>query len=253
MKSLNEVQQYLNAPIPRSDIWVRDGAGGKKLAYFEAWYVIKTLNDAFGNTGWDSETLEMELIQGTELPTYRAKTRIKGTIRIGDNTHFSISHDGYGIGTGKKVGDHEMALKAAESDSFKRAAMKFGNRTGLGLYDDSEAGIEQKQENKGPTPAAQSSGVRPQGTPAPKATPVAPKEPGHVLKAQTGSASREQVNSLIRSTASVAFAKKVIYQDKPFDLNAMKAMIAGYGVPALENLTDEQAADILGTVQFLVG
>lgn len=257
MRDSNQVQEFLNANIKRSEISSREGFSGRVLLFLESWQVIKKLNDAFGNMGWDNETMEMEQVPGSKFPTYKAKTRISATVRVGENALFSIKHDGYGFGVGKNVDDHELAIKAAESDSFKRAAMKFGPNLGLALYDKSEEFITDDRPNQSTTAAQESPRSVTQGTQAPRVSPVSPVSAVRpATQANAGQATpvspREALNNTIRATASVAFSKKVDFNGVPFDLPAMKGILAGYGVEQTDQLTDPQAHEVLERLKFLI-
>lgn len=129
---LNEAQrQYLLSPIHRSRI----GRDGKGHSHVEAWDIRRVLNGTFGFTGWSGDTLTMELIYedttgGKFAVAYRAQYRII----VGDSTYTE-----WAVGDCKNYpsrGDaHDMAIKTAESQAFKRAAMNLGDQFGLSLYD----------------------------------------------------------------------------------------------------------------------
>jgi recombination DNA repair RAD52 pathway protein len=74
---------------------------------------------------------------------YTAKVRI--TVRAGSLT---ITREGCGSGeaTASSPGEaHELALKAAETDSTKRALATFGNPFGLALYDRELNGVKNRK------------------------------------------------------------------------------------------------------------
>lgn len=247
MKSFEEVSLFLKTPIPRSEIYKRPGGGGKELSYFETWWVVHLLNECFGNTGWSSEVASIEHISNAELPTYRAKVTIKAMVRgpsddKGNPTYLTISHDGIGTCSGK---DHEMSIKGAESDALKRAAVKFGNRLGNGLYDKSEEFIhdDQKATDKpaGVQPKIQEASSKPSTTPK-----VQPRQETQTGTSVAGPGPRDQINSLIRSTASVAFSKKSLVEGEPWTLPRMQEKYKQeYGVEQTENLSDDQANEVL--------
>lgn len=126
-----EICKKLDESIPRSVISERSGGGTRKLSYLETWYVIDRLNKVLGNLGWSSETVTLGLVPG-ETTKYMAKVRI--IVRTEEDC---VYKDGYGFGDAQKGSrvDHELAIKEAESDALKRAAMKFGLSMGLALYD----------------------------------------------------------------------------------------------------------------------
>ena len=133
----------LESNIPRDAVAERDGGGSKKLSYLKAWYVIDRLNKVFGNLNWSSDTLVLNQVSGTQKPTYYAKVRIMVTLPTGQ----IVFKDGVGYGCDKGTQNpHEMAVKEAESDAFKRAAMKLGISMGLGLYTGDSDFIDEEEE-----------------------------------------------------------------------------------------------------------
>ena len=141
--------------IPREAVSSRSGGGTKQLSYLETWYVINRLNKVFGNLGWDSETVEMIPVNGpNEKPAYRAKVKItvSAPVYSQDGTlegFRNVIKEGNGWGSDKSTQNpHEMAVKEAESDALKRAAMKLGISMGLGLYDKSGDFVENETQAK---------------------------------------------------------------------------------------------------------
>lgn len=129
---LNEAQrQYLLSPIHRSRI----GRDGKGFSHVEAWDIRRVLNGTFGFTGWSGETTAMELIyEDTTGGKFAVAYRAKYQITVGDAVYTE-----WAVGDCKNYpsrGDaHDMAIKTAESQAFKRAAMNLGDQFGLSLYD----------------------------------------------------------------------------------------------------------------------
>ena len=62
MKTLIDIQNELDAPIPRSAVSQRQGGGGKSLSYLAGHYIIDRLNKIFGPLGWASKTEKMDLV-----------------------------------------------------------------------------------------------------------------------------------------------------------------------------------------------
>jgi hypothetical protein len=129
---LNDAQQqYLLSPIHRS----RVGKDGKGFAHVEAWDIRRVLNGTFGFTGWSGDTVSMELIYDEVSGNrYSVAYRAQYRITVGDSTYTE-----WAVGDCKNYpsrGDaHDMAIKTAESQAFKRAAMNLGDQFGLSLYD----------------------------------------------------------------------------------------------------------------------
>lgn len=148
-KTVQQLNEELDANIPRSAVSQRSGGGTKALSYLEAWYVIDRLNQVFGNLGWDSETVEMAEVGGGKFPAYRAKVRIKAIVEVAPGQFLNVCREGTGWGADKSAQNpHEMACKEAESDAFKRAAMKFGRSLGLALYDKTQEHVEDEEPRK---------------------------------------------------------------------------------------------------------
>lgn len=137
-----DAQKELDKPLSREHVSQRqEGWGDRKitLSYLEGWHVIAELNRIFGHDGWTRETVQMDLITEDNIKTkkgddafaaaYMAKVRL---------TVLGVVREGYGNGSGIDRGRakaHEGAIKEAETDAMKRAAMTFGWPLGLALYD----------------------------------------------------------------------------------------------------------------------
>ncbi len=235
MKIVNKLCDELEEKIPRDAVSSRSAGGGRNLSYLKTWYVIDRLNKVFGNFGWDQETIKMRQA-GTlkhdkfgELPFYIAKVRITAMIRLEENKdgYVKVVKEGYGYGIDKSgQNPHEMAVKEAESDALKRAAMKFGKSMGLALYDKSQEYVEDEK---------------------PKAAPVvsAVKEESPNSEAKKGP-SRKTINESISRYAQVALKRSITTQDK------LSAMLSEFGVQNKEQLTDEQANSLLASLSKLV-
>lgn len=129
---LNHAQrEFLLNPIHKSRI----GKDGKGFSHVEAWDIRRVLNGTFGFTGWSGETTAMEMIYEDEKAgRFNVGYRAQFTITVGDARYTE-----WAVGDCKNYpsrGDaHDMAIKTAESQAFKRAAMNLGDQFGLSLYD----------------------------------------------------------------------------------------------------------------------
>jgi hypothetical protein len=137
--------QSLKQPLDSSVVKEREQSG-MKLSYVESWYVIGQLNEVFGFDGWDRETVSLTCIQqdtnqkGTPRVAYTAQCVL--TIRFPEGQVVRRVGTGFGNGFDADPGKaHESAIKEAESDAMKRAAMTLGNRFGLALYDKTKANV----------------------------------------------------------------------------------------------------------------
>ena len=142
---MTTLTQSLKQPLDSSVVKEREQSG-MKLSYVESWYVIGQLNEVFGFDGWDRETTRLDLIQqdtnqnGKARVAYTAQCVL--TIRFPEGQVVRRVGTGFGNGFDADPGKaHESAIKEAESDAMKRAAMTLGNRFGLALYDKTKANV----------------------------------------------------------------------------------------------------------------
>lgn len=114
------------------------------MAYLEAWDVRAHLIRVFGFGGFSIELLDYEMAYEQETTTRQGKAafkvgyraRVQLTIPSLGATYTEAAF-GESVMPDFKRGDaHDMALKTAESQAFKRAAMNLGTQFGLSLYRD---------------------------------------------------------------------------------------------------------------------
>lgn len=132
---------WLLSPIHKSRI----GKDGKGFAHVEAWDIRRHLIRCFGFGGYNTELLSADLVTERETPAssggrsrftvvYRCAVRL--TVKIA-GTELGRWH---GIACGDatnlpSVADaHDLALKTADSQALKRAAVNLGDQFGLSLY-----------------------------------------------------------------------------------------------------------------------
>ena len=143
MTFTKEQIESLKQPIKLENVAERESGWGDKVPYVESWKAIDAANRIFGFDGWNSETLEINLVsEDIKCVSYIAKVRI---------TVGNVVKEGYGSGHGRKggIGDkHESAVKEAESDAQKRALRQFGYQFGLSLYDGKKAWKTADPSNK---------------------------------------------------------------------------------------------------------
>jgi recombination DNA repair RAD52 pathway protein len=105
--------------------------GGKQLSYVEGWDVRATLIRIFGFGGFSADVLSAEFIPA-EHPTALVVLRL--TIHgIGPKGQ-DVTYTEAACGTSRIPGDYDMAVKTAETDALKRAAVNLGDAFGLSLY-----------------------------------------------------------------------------------------------------------------------
>jgi recombination DNA repair RAD52 pathway protein len=107
--------------------------GGKQLSYVEGWDVRATLIRIFGIGGFSAEVLSAQPIPA-EHPSILVVLRL--TIHgIGPDGQ-DVVYTEAAIGTSRVPNDWDMAVKTAETDALKRAAINLGDQFGLSLYND---------------------------------------------------------------------------------------------------------------------
>lgn len=140
----------LNKPLDPKVVKSRS-MSGRNLSYVEAWYVIDRLNQVFGFDGWERETLKMDVVQQEEKENSNGKSLYyvgyvaKVRVSVNVSAEETVYREGTGFGQGQDADlgrAHESAVKEAESDAMKRAAMTFGYQFGLALYDKTQEHVE---------------------------------------------------------------------------------------------------------------
>jgi len=131
-------QQYdqLLKPLNQSRIAKRSGGGGKQLSYLEAWDVKAHLNRIFGFLNWSSDVIESTVVfeEQNEKGQWSVGWKVTLRLTIQDATYTEAA---VGSSSLSQRGEaHDMAIKTAESDALKRAAINLGTQFGLSLYDD---------------------------------------------------------------------------------------------------------------------
>ena len=127
-------EEQLLKPINASRISQRQGGGGKQLSYLEAWGVKAHMIRLFGFGGYSWNVTSAEVVFESESSgKWSVGYKVVGTLTVGDATY---SEAAVGSSTLTQRGEaHDMAVKTAESDAFKRAATFLGDQFGLSLYD----------------------------------------------------------------------------------------------------------------------
>jgi DNA recombination protein Rad52 len=119
----------------------RQGGGGKSLSYVEAWDIKAHLNRIFGFCNWSADVIDSSLafeaeVNGKWNVAYKVTLRLRihsdSDAFMGDTTYTEAA---VGTATLPQRGEaHDMAIKTAESDALKRAAINLGDQFGLSLY-----------------------------------------------------------------------------------------------------------------------
>lgn len=134
----NQIEQLLKGINPS-----RVGKDGKGFAHLEAWDVRAHLIRIFGFAKWSQELIELEQIFETSIEkdgktrwtvAYRATVRL--TIFTGEieDAVYTEAAVGDSQNNPSRADAHDMAIKTAESQAFKRCAINLGDQFGLSLY-----------------------------------------------------------------------------------------------------------------------
>jgi hypothetical protein len=145
-----EQKKWLQAPLSSSHVTERTEAG-RSYSYMESWKVLDEANRIFGFDGWDKQIIEMTQVMGEQRVVGRQNRngwavgyvcKVRLTVRAGERV-VSREGTGYGSGIHPDLGlAHEGAVKEAEADATKRAAISFGYQFGLALYDKQKTNVE---------------------------------------------------------------------------------------------------------------
>jgi hypothetical protein len=135
----NQYQQLLK-PLNPARIAKRSG-GGRQLSYLEAWDVKAHLNRIFGFLNWSADVIESSLAFEEKNEKGQWHIGYKVTLRLSINgsgdewLRTTYTEAAVGFSTLPSRGEaHDMAIKTAESDALKRAAINLGTQFGLSLY-----------------------------------------------------------------------------------------------------------------------
>ena len=171
---------------------------GKTLSYLEAWDVKAHLNRIFGFLNWSADVLSAELAFEEQVKSsssermnwsvgYRVTLRLTMHMEGGNVTYTEAA-----VGFSKQPdrGEaHDMAIKTAESDALKRAAINLGTQFGLSLYNngsladvvqttlDDESVSRRETDAGAPAPAETDASDAPKSRKRKPAEPVAAPEP----------------------------------------------------------------------------
>lgn len=257
VKSIAQLNQDLDAPIPRSAVKEREGAGRRSFSYLSTDYVIARMNSVFGNLNWATETVANDCVfqgqvNGKHCVSYIARVKVEAQHIDENGRVLRTSHTGTGYGDGSDGSNlgkaHELAAKEAESDALKRACKNLGQSMGLALYDKDQTNVvEDSSSSRSDAPAPKASAPTPARQTATSDRPKAPASERPKL-AEAGGQARELVNRQITALAKIVNSKGV----KTFaDMKA--EMQAKYGTDDKAKLSDAQASELLASLQALAG
>jgi recombination DNA repair RAD52 pathway protein len=131
-------QEILLKGLNPQRISQRKGGGGKALSYLEAWDVKAHLIRVFGFGGFSSDVLSAELMFEDQVGNnWNVGYKVILRLTIGHPFNDSATYTEAAVGSAslpQRGEAHDMAVKTAESDALKRAAINLGDQFGLSLY-----------------------------------------------------------------------------------------------------------------------
>lgn len=158
----------------------RIGKDGKGFAHMEAWDIRRNLIRVFGFGGYDTEQQEMVLVSQIEHPPAARNGKSRWTVIYRATVVLTVKVNGVELGHwhGTASGDatnqpsladaHDLAMKTADSQAFKRAAVNLGDQFGMSLYNGGSLDpvvIRSLAYMDAPVPESEDSPVQPEPTP----------------------------------------------------------------------------------------
>jgi hypothetical protein len=127
--------------------WDRVSKTPEGFSHLQQWDVRRTLLRVFGFGGFDTEILSVDVVREGNVPagphgprSFSVIYRVHQRLTVKDIHGVPLSsHDGVATGAALNVASlaeaHDNAVKEADSQSLKRAAVNLGDQFGLSLYD----------------------------------------------------------------------------------------------------------------------
>lgn len=129
--------EQLLAPLNETRVAKR-GQAGRQLSYLEAWDVKAHLNRIFGFGGWSADVIDSSLaFEDKGERNWDVGYKVTLRLTIHDITGRDATYTEAAVGSAhlpQRGEAHDMAIKTAESDALKRAAINLGTQFGLSLY-----------------------------------------------------------------------------------------------------------------------
>jgi recombination DNA repair RAD52 pathway protein len=130
-------QLALMSPLNPARVSKRDN-----MSYLEAWDVKASLIKVFGFGGFSSELIESEILDVREVPQRNNPSKVNQKVTAKAVVRLTIHQTGAVYTEAAIAGSMQpditesmdMAIKSAESDALKRAAIFLGTQFGLSLY-----------------------------------------------------------------------------------------------------------------------
>lgn len=150
----------------------RVGFNQKGFAHVQQWDVRRFLIRVFGFGGYDTELVSIECVREIEHPPSNPSGKSRWTVVYRVHQRLTIkdiagnpiaSYDGVATGDAQNqpgLGDaHDGAVKEADSQSLKRAAVNLGDAFGLSLYNGGKTDAVVKWSAAHPAPASDAQSV----------------------------------------------------------------------------------------------
>lgn len=136
-----EQLQQLTRPLSQNRVSVK-----QRMSYVEAWDIKATLIRIFGFGNFSSETIDSKILRSEQVAQVSNAAKMNWEITAQATVRLTIHQTGAVYQetaiAGSKQPDFtesaDMAIKSAESDALKRAAIFLGTQFGLSLYNNGE-------------------------------------------------------------------------------------------------------------------
>jgi recombination DNA repair RAD52 pathway protein len=134
--------QMLHANLHHARVANRQ-QGGRRLAYVEAWDIKAMLIRVFGYGGFSSDVIDARIMHETTYPSPTDESKMLWRVGAMCTLRLTIHQTGatytetaVSSQSNPEWGEAaDFAIKTAESDALKRAAINLGTQFGLSLYD----------------------------------------------------------------------------------------------------------------------
>jgi hypothetical protein len=207
----------------------RVGTDGKGFAHVEAWDVRRHLIRVFGFGGYSTDQQDMTCIaqiehkpsnpQGKSRWTVIYRATVLLTVRVGgvELGHWHGTATGDAPNLPSLADAHDMAMKTADSQALKRAAVNLGDAFGLSLYNGGSLAPVVLRSLAYPAPAGQPEPEdgpvlpEPQTHPAPDPDPeVAGQLAAGAVQAATDATDPELVRAIYRQAQDMGLLATVV-------------------------------------------
>lgn len=207
-----EQHEWLMRPLQAHRVASRK-VQSRSLSYLEAWDVRAHLIRIFGFGGFSVVADEAECVahlseQGASKRNHLVSWKVRVTLVI---PALNAEYTEYAVGSANlpDLGEaHDMAIKTAESDALKRAAINLGTQFGLSLYNDGSR-----------SDVVRVILVKPEGEAA--ASPEMPEVP---VASETAEAAPEPTDTMTEEQVAEAVGGQILAEDTEAWLADLRAL-----------------------------